>query len=33
MANRIDPGGEEMLDRVRQICLALPEATEGRATV
>jgi hypothetical protein len=25
----IDPGGEEMLDRVRAICLALPEAHEG----
>lgn len=24
-----DPGGEELLDRVRAICLALPEATEG----
>ncbi len=25
----LDPGGEELLDRVRHICLALPEATEG----
>lgn len=25
----IDPGGDELLDRVRRICLALPEATEG----
>lgn len=25
----LDPGGEKMLDRVRAICLALPEATEG----
>jgi hypothetical protein len=24
-----DPGGDELLDRVRAICLALPEATEG----
>jgi len=28
-AARPDPGGEELLDRVRGICLALPEATEG----
>jgi predicted DNA-binding protein (MmcQ/YjbR family) len=27
--SRADPGGEELLDRVRGICLALPEATEG----
>jgi hypothetical protein len=25
----LDPGGEELLERVRRICLALPEATEG----
>lgn len=24
-----DPGGEQMLERVRRICLALPDATEG----
>lgn len=24
-----DPGGEQLLERVRAICLALPEATEG----
>jgi hypothetical protein len=29
MSNGIDPGGEEMLDRVRRICLALPEIAEG----
>ena len=26
---RLEPGGDEMLERVRRICLALPEATEG----
>lgn len=26
---RLDPGGDEILDRVRAVCLALPEATEG----
>ena len=25
----LDPGGPELLERVRRICLALPEATEG----
>ena len=25
----LPPGGEELLERVRAICLALPEATEG----
>jgi hypothetical protein len=25
----LDPGGDELLERVRAICLALPEATEG----
>ena len=25
----LDPGGEAMLERVRRICLSLPEATEG----
>lgn len=29
MSGRPEPGGEQMLDRVRRICLALPEATEG----
>jgi predicted DNA-binding protein (MmcQ/YjbR family) len=29
MSGRLDPGGEKMLDRVRSICLELPEATEG----
>ena len=29
MSGRLDPGSEEMLDRVRSICLALPEAAEG----
>lgn len=28
-ADRPDAGGDELLDRVRRICLALPEATEG----
>lgn len=28
-AERLDPGGDELLNRVRRICLALPEATEG----
>lgn len=27
--SRLDPSGDELLDRVRRICLALPEATEG----
>jgi len=27
--SRLDPGGEELLERVRGICLAFPEATEG----
>ena len=26
---RLDPGGEDLLERVRRICLAFPEATEG----
>jgi hypothetical protein len=26
---RLEPGGDEMLERVRRICVALPEATEG----
>jgi len=26
---RLDPGGDELLARVRDICLALPEVTEG----
>jgi len=25
----LDPGGDELVERVRGICLALPEATEG----
>ncbi len=25
----MDPGGQEILDRIRAICLAFPEATEG----
>ena len=25
----LDPGGDELLERVRAICLALPEAAEG----
>jgi hypothetical protein len=25
----LDPGGDQLLERVRAICLALPEATEG----
>jgi hypothetical protein len=29
MAEELDPGGDELLERVRAICLALPEATEG----
>ena len=29
MKGPIDPGGDELLDRVRGICLAFPEATEG----
>jgi predicted DNA-binding protein (MmcQ/YjbR family) len=28
-AAELDPGGPELLDRVRQICLSLPEATEA----
>lgn len=28
-ASRPVPGGDELLERVRGICLALPEATEG----
>lgn len=27
--SRPDPGGEELLDRVRRVCLALPGASEG----
>ena len=29
MTTRNDPGGDELLDRVRGICLSLPEASEG----
>jgi len=27
--DRLDPGGEQVLERIRRICLAFPEATEG----
>lgn len=27
--SRLEPGGEELLERARAVCLALPEATEG----
>jgi hypothetical protein len=28
-ATHLDPGGEELLNRVRRICLGFPEAVEG----